>query len=388
MAIWRSPELEVVFGGALDGEGITEASVHRLIAEGASESEQLDFKKALWVKTSGTSGQSTQEQEFAKDVAMFANHRGGVLLVGMDEQAGIATATTPIPPTVIPEKATGKALRYPIRHGTDARWLTEHEVAERYRLRANAQEDERARIESVIDVGSRALWRADGAWLYFAVIPEAPANGRLDAQAVRDIERWHRGDSLNSPLRRSLPAHGQGIPGPGTVTFTASLFSSLDDATNIHEVYVEFHIDGSAFAARSIDHATTGDSADRQLGAWGSATVVIGLVDADSGDGALAEPIGLVAKRHDDVQRIPATRCLTGRPCTDTVADLAAVGTVQQRLSVTYLGLSGLPQWFGIAECRHIRPDGSLDDIQFTNPPDAEAWATQHGIVAAATTPA
>lgn len=47
MSVWRSLELEALFGGSLDSIGITEAAIARLVSEGVPESEQLDFKRTF-----------------------------------------------------------------------------------------------------------------------------------------------------------------------------------------------------------------------------------------------------------------------------------------------------------------------------------------------------
>jgi hypothetical protein len=95
--VWRSPELEAIFGGTLDAAGLTEAAVQRVVGEGTRESEVLDFKRALWAKAVRPRPPWSEEQEFAKDVGALANHRGGVLLVGVAEVGGVATAVAPFP---------------------------------------------------------------------------------------------------------------------------------------------------------------------------------------------------------------------------------------------------------------------------------------------------
>ena len=123
----------------------------------------------------------------AKDVASFANHRGGVIVYGVTEKpGGVAGELTPVdakisidgeerwcgqalrnclaPPVdveylpvdagsdgwflliVVPRSRHGPhavldtddssaPLRYPVRHGGQTHWLDEHEVAARYRRR-------------------------------------------------------------------------------------------------------------------------------------------------------------------------------------------------------------------------------------------------------------
>jgi hypothetical protein len=305
-----------------------------------------------------------------------------------------------------PAGTTTWPLTYPVRHGADTAWLTEPEVAERYRRRLTAQQDERARVETVVGDGSTALGHAAGIWLYAAAVPEAPVAVRLDGQTVQAIEEWHRGYSLPSPLGRSLQAYGRGIPAPGRVTFTGSLRSADEDETEIRDAYVALHVDGAAFAASPIGQGTTGEPVGRQLGeitlvddgillvdlvtrwcayqagGWGTATVVLGLVDADTEDGSLGEPVELVRSDTGQIRRMRGTRRLSGRPRTATMADLAAVDTVQRRLAVAYQALAGLLQWFGMAEPAQLRPDGTIQPAQFlmSRYSQVEQWAGIFGV--------
>jgi hypothetical protein len=406
MPIWRSPGLEAVFGSLLDSTGISDASITRLVAEATRESDQLDFKQDLWRATHGPRPPWTEEQEFAKDVAAFANQRGGVILVGVQESGGTATGVTPIPAAVsheqeerrlrqalvnhqaplaacdfvpVPAKPDGwylavvippsprsphavqggdprNPLRYPIRHGSDTVWLTEHEVAERYRRRLTAQQDEQIRVEKIVADGSGELGRADGVWLYVAAVPEVSVAGRLDERTVREIDAWRRHDSLVSPLNRSLPAYGRGIPAPGKVAFTGSLRTGAEDETQIREAYLELHVDGAAFAARPAGKDTADESDNRQLGemtlvddgillvdmvtrwcayqagGWGTATIIVGLVDAGVEGGGLGKTVELANSAEGGFRRIPGTRRLNGRPRSTATADLAALDTQQRRL--------------------------------------------------------
>jgi hypothetical protein len=464
MPALRSPDLEAVFRGPLDSSGITEEAIGRLILEAISEGEQLDFKAVgsagvPYPPTRGPRPPWTEEQEFAKDVAALANHRGGLLLVGVTETAGIATALTPIvgsqveaeeqrlrqalrnyqtpfvqvafvtvnasrggwylavvvPPSQrAPHAVLGdpsdckRPLRYPVRHGRDTIWLTEHEVAERYRRRLSAQEDQAERSQRTVDAGIEALRRSDGLWIYVAVVPELPASGRLDKAVVQDITDWHHGSGLLSPLQRTLLADGRGIPAPGRVTFSMTSTAALEEEPVIRGGYLELHVDGAAFAAKQVQ-PTRRDPVERtqigdielvddlivavdvvlrwcahRAGAWGTATVTCGLVHADTDDGGFASPLTLVRSGQFGVERYPGTRLLTGVPASSVVADLAAVESVQERLAVTYLAVSSMLQWFGVAEPEQLRADGTIVPANFdmTNyrEVEVERWARDHNV--------
>ena len=458
MAIWRSPGLETLLGGQLNAAGITSGALERLATENTPESEQLEFKRSLYGSARGPRPGWTDDQEFAKDVTAFANHRGGLLVVGIDDPGRVAAATVPLAATIKPELEERRlrqalvnyqapvagcefvwvpaspsgwflavvvppsrrsphavlgdrsdprpTLRYPVRHGPDTAWLSEAEVAERYRRRLNAQQDEHVRIERVVKEGCQALRQAAGVWLYLAIVPENPTFGRLDFEVVRDIEDWHREGSLPSPLNRALPAYGRGIPAPGRVTFTGSLSAARQDETEVRDAYLELHVDGSAFGATPICARSTGDASSRELGdvtliddtivvtdvitrwcasqagAWGTATVVIGLVDSASEDLTVSEPVQLVHSDYGEARRRPGTRRVTGMPSATCVADLAAVDTVQKRLIVAYHASAGLLQWFGVPEPTQLRRDGTIVPVQFLKARhrQVEQWARDFGV--------
>lgn len=458
MAIWRSPGLEALIGGPVDSEALTASAIERLVAERTPESDQLDFKRAMYGSTKGPRPSWADEQEFAKDVSAFANHRGGLLVVGVDDAGGVASGTSPLAATLSPEAeerrlrqallnfqapvatcdfvwvptAVGEwflavvvppsvrqphavlgdrgdprpALRYPVRHGADTRFLTEAEIAERYWRRLRESEEERARAERVVSEGCAVLRRGVGLWLYVAVVPQSVVPDRLDRATVQRIETWHRRWHLNSPLERSLSAYGRAIPAPGRVTFSGAITSSADDEAQISDAYLELHVDGAAFAATQVGVRNSGDPSDRdvgvltfvdetillvdvglrwaaeQAGAWGVARVVIGLTDADSTDGKVAEPVQLVRSVYQEVRRCPGTRPVDGRPTAETVADLGAVDTVQRRLAVSYQAASGLLQWFGLAEPDQLKPDGTIVLAGYSGSRARQAfrWAKDHTV--------
>jgi len=238
-----------------------------------------------------------------------------------------------------------------------------------------------------------------------AIVPEVPAEGRLDKVMVESIDSWHHAYSLVSPLERHIPACGRGIPGPGKVTFTDSLRSSADDETEVRCSYVELYVDGSAFAATPVLERTAEENAERLVGLntivddgilltdlvvrWtanragtlGTATVVTGLLDADSADAQIALPVKLAIISYGTLGRIRGTRSVSGRPRAITAVDLSSVYSQQERLSVTYFALSGILQWFGLAEPHQLKPDGSLVAQNFNvDYRQIQRWANAHEV--------
>ncbi|WP_169735296.1 AlbA family DNA-binding domain-containing protein [Actinokineospora inagensis] len=151
-----------------------------------SENVDLDWKQAL------PAADEKKLLEFAKDVAMFANTRGGLIVYGVREENEQAVELAPVPngererqrlralaygrvrpmvnglvieplsdengerglvvvsvplssdaPHVIGEK---NAIGVPYRDGTDTRWMTEHVLEQAYRDRVARRSDDRAAL--------------------------------------------------------------------------------------------------------------------------------------------------------------------------------------------------------------------------------------------------
>lgn len=90
--VWRSPELEVVIGGPLDTTGLTEVALQGLVSGRVREGELLDFKRRSYSAARDSAAAWSPEQEFAKDVTAFANHRGGLLLIGVEDAVAVAVS--------------------------------------------------------------------------------------------------------------------------------------------------------------------------------------------------------------------------------------------------------------------------------------------------------
>lgn len=463
MAIWKSGELEAVFVGPLDERGLTELALIRLVTDQISESDILEFKRDLVRQNPSTVSGWTIEQEFAKDICQFANARGGLVIFGVESTGGIATSLRAmtiqdidaeerrlrqglrnhrspfcevsfiwiaasaggyflaivVPPSRNaphsvnqPRGESRVAYSYPLRHGPGVIWMTEPEIAGHYRRRFDAIDDQRRRFETVVASGTANLKNASGIWQYIALGPDSPAPGRLNQEFVESTSQWFRDNRPFFAMQGStIPAFGRAIAAPGRVTFTGSISRSQDDESVVHEAYVEFHVDGSGYAAMPISTFNDDDARYLQVipyaifesgvlmtdlltrwvvqrsGSWGSATAAIGLVEPKSGMGMIVNPIALVSDwRSDRVIRISGTREVTGLPRFDSVLDLMAVDGSQQRLSVAYFLLSGLLQWFGLAEPAELNANGEIRLISF--PPHQHQlireWCNRNGVAMAA----
>jgi hypothetical protein len=309
MAIWRNPALEALLGGLLDETGLTDASIQALVAEQVRETEVLEFKAQPYPGAPpGAPLPWTAEQELAKDVTALANSAGGLLLIGVHETDGAASAAAPfpddpealiqrlgralvnycapvprvawisivalaggnylaviVPPSPLaPHAVTGRRgdsrrpLHWFVRDGADTRPLAESEVAERYRTRFRGADDQQIRRDRVGAEGRDWLGRSDELWLWTAVVPHAPVPAVLDARAVQDAAAWWQSDYLfASPLGRTLGATSQPFAGPGRTVFTGLPWRDNEDPTEARGAYLELYADGSAFAATPVE-ANTG----------------------------------------------------------------------------------------------------------------------------------
>ncbi|WP_189602508.1 AlbA family DNA-binding domain-containing protein [Streptomyces lateritius] len=74
--------MEDLFGARLDA--VSYQDVETLVGNPeAAEAEDLDYKRAHY------GSDDKGKEELAKDVAALANHRGGVLVIGMAETKGV-----------------------------------------------------------------------------------------------------------------------------------------------------------------------------------------------------------------------------------------------------------------------------------------------------------
>lgn len=316
MPIWRSPAVEAILQASLDQNSLTEATVIRLVDVGATEGEQLDFKLNPQLSGSGPNQTSSEkgwssEQEFAKDICAFANHLGGVIVVGIKDDNEVAIEAKPtvadpggveqrmrqalmnfssppprfhvvpidaeagghylaliVPPSAAaphavrgPTSNARRPLHYPVRDGADTRWLLEHEVADRYRSRFIG----RAQLETLgsetVRTGLEALARAEeDLWLYVAIVPESPALQRLDRPAIAAMTQWWRDYGFTSPMGRILARNGTPTPAPGRVTISGHDAVDGQEDTDPRGMYIELYIDGRAFAATPISLNTSGNN--------------------------------------------------------------------------------------------------------------------------------
>lgn len=303
VAIWTSPDLEDLLGGPLDSSGLTLAALKRLIEIGAREGPQLDFKRQY---------PRVKSKDFAKDVAAFANHQGGLILIGMDEVAEVATGIVDssagqgadekwlrqdlanflrptaiidvihiptglgeflavvVPPSVTAPHAVlhagpGQPMRpmvYPERNGTDTRFLDDPEIADRYLRRSTGAREAAMRVAEVAEDGRDNLDRsAEGMWPYIAIVPRRLSPIRLGAAQMRTARDWMHEREHSSPfINDGQFSHAKVMAAPGRAVFTGNVNPFLQQGADKPVGFLlELYPDGSAFVACDIELSSRGE---------------------------------------------------------------------------------------------------------------------------------
>ncbi|MGI5292758.1 AlbA family DNA-binding domain-containing protein [Nonomuraea polychroma] len=241
---FRSARLTALFGAP--PEAVTYEQLDALTTnDAAGEAEDLDYKLKY---DSGNEG----ADDIAVDIATFANHRGGVIVVGMAEanarpakSAGVdltdglkrrimSVAAERIFPKpqfnlrevpepgqngkiphgllliIIPPSRTAPhavvnpnskdKLAYPRRHGSQKIWLTESEIAAAYRERFASSADRTTRLDSIT---KQAAWAMAGQYdsdlptplLLVSLVPDIPGELIIDGDSYRAFQH-HAGRQL------------------------------------------------------------------------------------------------------------------------------------------------------------------------------------------------
>lgn len=273
---------------------LDEPAVRAAINTHVPEGDDLDFKRA----------HHEDPDELAKDVAAFANSGGGVLVLGVADDKGCASAATPVAvgdpiqrhiqqvmasrirpfvhgvelraiPTaqpghgflvvIVPESSqaphavvdpAGGNLRYPVRAGTTTRWLPEHELSTRYADRFQGQTRARSRLDDVHDegLGRIAGWRSP--WLAVSVVPLVLGSRGVGSQRL--AAELHFTQSVWTPVATS-PFRTNGRIAAGRAR--AIVTEHINYAGRSEHPHAELHYDGAGFAASDRDHKRAGDDA-------------------------------------------------------------------------------------------------------------------------------
>lgn len=435
----RSAELEALFGTQLANAAA--GSVHELVAGGARESEVLELKGEHYDRN------DRGRLELAKDVAALANRRGGVIVLGVEEdhEARAATArgvvmsddeigrirqtiaarVVPLPdvdvralpdpdlgegvgfvllavsPSVLAPHAVVDAerLRYPVRHGTTTRFLTEPDVADAYRRRFAAASDREERLTVLAREAAPA--RGSRGFLVVTLAPERLGSMRIDRSTFQQFREfadqlpsfapWYGGafvDARVSPrsLRASsYPSWGEdgefAAYTDGAGTFTQALTGLPVDTTRQRWSAGEQHfvIDDEQLAA-AVLCAVHDLCAQAVAFAGTSGTAIISAqVLGPAGDPVLhlGHSRNMVALAVTDAPSAPER--VYAYADIDACANFGAAGT-----AVAAGLLHGLGHSLGAAEMLQLTHDGRVTLSGWSSRDQTQsmvrAWATQFGI--------
>lgn len=252
------------------------------------EADDLDFKRDWWGRS----------EEIAKDCAAVANAGGGVIVVGIDDdgrdvaagwapfekpegfdervQQVTASSTAPKIPVVrtrwVPNPNaidtgvavvavarspqaphavvyTRERLGYPIRRSSTTDWLSESEIADRYRNRLEMARSDQDRAHEINDAARPAIDRASAVWVTVAIVPSLRGNLILSEDEVQNTERlanyWQHEIPLQQNFTNNLNSR---------VRRKRIVLSSDWRRVVSHYQHHEMWLDGSGFAAAAIAH--------------------------------------------------------------------------------------------------------------------------------------
>lgn len=289
-----------------------EAAIDKLV--GAEEGQSLDFKRELYDLALGE-----EKDELCKDVVAMANATGGILVLGMAEVSGAASKflgitvdekyerrvaqtiegrVSPQPhgwamvPTsgsrrgyllVVPPSdmaplgfwpdGDATAKRFPLRVGRDTFFMSESQIADRYRSRFSAAEGQARRVEDVTDAALDDLRSAEArVWLVLTIVPAQPGARRITQESVDEAENWYR------TLDRLPFAHMWIETYSARVGFRRVVIRSPhpSDPARSARIHLELHADGSSVVALELAIASN----DRTLPAVHDDELAEGVIAA------------------------------------------------------------------------------------------------------------
>jgi hypothetical protein len=269
---------------------ISEEHLQRLVTGGVREDADLDFKRERY----GNS--DAEKRELAADIASMANHRGGLIIIGVREENEVAVELTPVlldaseelrltqtaasniaphltfaievarsasessrgyylltvPPSTLRPHAvrSGRNLGFPVRDGPTKRWLSESELADAYRDRYRLATDQVSRATQILTEGLEMMDRESGALLGLAMVPTGQGSMAIDLARVRAFEQWIR--DLGAAVRFDGFFDPAGSPTGSVAAHRVTMNLLWDSNRPRRSEYAEFFDDGAGFACTHI----------------------------------------------------------------------------------------------------------------------------------------
>jgi hypothetical protein len=391
-----SRRLAALFGCEFDQ--ITEAHLEGLAQRSVPEDQDLDFKSGHYDK--GSSGAA----EISKDIAAFANHLGGRIVLGIAEDSqGQAEGRTPValddgevrriesliagihpmvtgvrirsvkathdetlgyyvidvprspmaPHGLWRDKNDKNWLCFPVRHGTTTYYMTETQLASKYRDRFTWARDQVDRLSQLHSDGNAGQRFAEQIAVAVAVAPAVPGERPLTGTDGPTVPYF-----LSEVWQPRVLAVD---PRWGSNTFARRRFRSEGS-----RLTVELHTDGSGWARVLLGETRFSRTFTFSLseleativellsllgtyavwaGAGGDAAVSVWLYDGPA-------QIGL--QETGQYVRLPASPAETTAPVDEVGADFQGAG------HAAYPLVRDLVQDMNLAEPTNIQPDGTL----------------------------
>lgn len=314
-----------------------------------------------------------------------------------------------VPPSRLAPHAVrrGDSLRYPVRDGSGTRYLSESDLADRYRARFAGALQQTDRLREVHAEGCTPLsvhppdetFRA-GSWLLVSLVPATVGDVTLGVGNQGRVEDW-----LRATIRDLYPLRGLGDGDlfPLSVGFRRFEYSDRRAVERaLSELrHIELHIDGAGFGAVTLTDLSDPEAdevffSDEQLvdnvvcllyalssyatnvaGLTGDAAVTVEIIRQEELTVHLGHTRGGGMSRYRPVlQHVPAS--------THSIAldDTAAIGA--PLLAAARMFLNDLVSTFGLPEVYQINAEGLLLPQFFnsTRWAELENWATGHRVVA------
>jgi hypothetical protein len=271
-------------------EVATEQHLRSLVTGAVREDADLDFKQESY----GNS--DSHRRDLAGDLTAMANSRGGIIIIGIRDEADVAVELSPVelddgaeawfrqvaaaniaphlafdvrvieaqgadargyymlivPPSGLRPHAVrqDRNLRFARRDGTTTRWLTEAEIADAYRDRFRVAEDQTLRIKAILDEGLESMDTSGAAFLAISMVPTTPGSMTIDAARLRAMEVWARGVGSPNFFSGFFP---DGVPiTAGVRARRVTLTDSLADGRPPSWQYAQLFDDGAGFACRRL----------------------------------------------------------------------------------------------------------------------------------------
>jgi hypothetical protein len=227
----------------------------------------------------------------------MANHRGGLIVIGVREENEVALELTPVdldggeelrvrqsaadnivphlvfdvravgsesdsssgyyllivPPSALRPHAvrSGISLRFPVRDGTRKRWLNEPELADAYRDRYRLATDQAKRVTHLLNDGLAMMDPDASAFLAVAMVPTGIGTMTVDVAGLRAIEQWVREVGAASRFFEGFfdPAAS---PTAGVAAHRVTVTPLWDRDRLGRSEYAEFFDDGAGFACTHL----------------------------------------------------------------------------------------------------------------------------------------